>query len=345
VGIHAEIFNSVLNRRFITRAPREANLGILAILALLISIATMKTKPTKGLFILIAAIFLFSILSVFVFNIYAVWIDLLYPAVLMSLIYIFLTLFKYIKEWRKRLVLENELDIARNIQESFLPKKVPSLEGVELAAHMATARQVGGDLYDLLELGPGRLGIMIGDVSGKGIPASLFMAMVSREFKFLATPQARPEEVLFALNNRLARESTSNLFVTVFYLIFDTAAGTVDYSNGGHMPVMYLGRSAKKAAFLDVSEGAPLGLMEGPYSGGRLDFGEDDILVLYTDGVTEAMNSRGEMYGRERLSAVVEMHREMTAAGLLKMIEKDVRRFEPRSSQHDDITLIVIKIS
>ncbi|MBI5143443.1 MAG: CHASE2 domain-containing protein [Candidatus Omnitrophica bacterium] len=343
VGIHAEVFNSILNRRFITRVSRELNLAVLLVLSLLISLSTLKTKPIKGLSILAAAIILFAVIGMVTFNSSGIWIDLFVPVAVMVLLYLFLTLYKYVTEWRKRLVLENELEIAKKIQESFLPKRLPSTEGIDMAVAMFTARQVGGDLYDFVEFSPDRLGVMIGDVSGKGIPASLFMAMVTREFKFFSTPQAGPQEVLHNLNSLLVKESSSNLFVTVFYLIFDMKAMSVTYSNGGHLPVLYLSEDGAKAEFLDVAEGTPLGLMEGQYGEMTTNFKKGDTFVLYTDGITEAMNPNHEMYGRERLASVVESHRGISSKALLQAIEKDVRRFEPKARQHDDMTSIVIK--
>lgn len=343
VGIHAEVFNSIYERCFIGRASREANLGILAILSLLISLVTFITKPIKGLLALAAAAFIYITASIFAFNVFGIWIDIFYPMLAMAFIYISITLYKYITEWKKRLVLENELDIARRIQESFLPKKIPAIGGMEIAVSMLTARKVGGDLYDFVESGPDGLGVMIGDVSGKGIPASLFMAMVMGKFRTFATIQGlKPEEVLLNLNSKLLQESSSNLFVTMFYVFFDMKKKVLKFANGGHLPLIQLSEGGK-VEFLDVAEGAPLGLMENGYSGGERYFREGDIFVLYTDGITEAMNPRSEMYGKERLASVIEANRYLSSRNLLNAIERDVRKFEPRARQHDDMTLMVIK--
>jgi sigma-B regulation protein RsbU (phosphoserine phosphatase) len=240
--------------------------------------------------------------------------------------------------------MENELGIAKKIQESFLPKSAPAVGGVEVSACMFTARQVGGDLYDFTVFDENRFGIMAGDVSGKGVPAALFMAMVVGSFRTFALPDAKPEEVLERLNAKLCKDSATNLFVTVFYSIFDMKAKTFTYGNGGHLPVLYLPK-AGATQFLDVKEGAPLGLMEGIYSGGEIKFDNGDTFIFYTDGVTEAMNQKSDMYGKERLQAVAEKSRALSAEKLAAAIEKDVRRFEPKSQQHDDITIIVVKIA
>ncbi|MBI5123994.1 MAG: CHASE2 domain-containing protein, partial [Candidatus Omnitrophica bacterium] len=200
-GIHAEILNSMLSRKFITRAPREWNLAILIALAILATLAILKTKPVKGLFILAAISFLFVLFGIILFDIAGIWIDLFYPVILLFVLYMALTLYRYISEWKHRILLEKELGIARSIQESFLPKRIPEIEGLDAAAAIFTARQVGGDLYDFFDFGDKRFGVMIGDVSGKGIPASLFMAMVTGAFKTFAHAEDNtPRGVLKRLN-------------------------------------------------------------------------------------------------------------------------------------------------
>jgi CHASE2 domain-containing sensor protein len=343
-SIHAEMLNSMINNRFIARASKETNLLILIILSAIIAIATLRSKPVTGLISLILSAVIFSVLSVLLFNATGLWIDMFYPVIVMALLYLLLTLYKYIAEWKKRLILENELGIAKKIQEGFLPRSLPEIRGLEMDAAMFTARQVGGDLYDFRIFSGDKIGVMIGDVSGKGVPASLFMAMVTSEFKFFAKPDCAPQDVLSTLNSELVRESSSNLFVTMFYIIFDMKRNKAKYSNGGHLPAIHLNHESK-TGLLDTSEGTPLGLIDSQYNGKEIAFKKDDILVLYTDGVTEAMNNAGQMYGQDRLTSVIKSGRDLKAKELLKTIEKDIRNFEPESKQHDDITLIVIKIT
>ena len=343
VGIHAEVFNSIINKSFIRRVSRYVNLLILALLGGIVSLVTLKTRPIKGLIGLAVCIFFFAAVAVLIFNIFGLWIDLVYPVFAMIVVNLAITLYKYITEWKKRLLFENELDIAKRIQESFLPKSLPEAHGLVLAPAMFAAKQVGGDLYDFVELPDGRLGVMIGDVSGKGVPASLFMAMTTGAFRFFATEDLPPHEVLKKLNVKLTRESSTNLFVTMFYAIFDNVKKEVMYGNGGHLPVLHM-PVGKKGVFLDVEDGAPLGLMEGEYLGNRTNYSPGDIFVFYTDGITEAMNSRRDMYGKERLIEVVYKNRSLDPKELLAAIEKDVRRFEPKSTQHDDMTIITVKI-
>lgn len=342
-GMHAEVFNSLLSGRFISRATKGINLLILIILSIVIAIVTLKTKPIKGLLVLMLTELFFWALAVLIFNIWGLWIDLFYPAMILPALYMSLTLYKYISEWKKRLLLESELGIAKKIQESFLPKTVPAAEGMDIEVAMSTARQVGGDLYDFRDFGDGTLGVMIGDVSGKGVPASLFMAMVVSEFKFFASSEVPPEAVLSGLNAKLVKESSSGLFVTIFYLIFDMKKKKLRFSNGAHLPVIYLNHLGE-VELLDVPDGTPLGLVESSYSGREVSFNKGDTFVLYTDGVTEAMNARGECYEEKRLVEAVRSFKDRTSKEMLGAIEKEIRAFEPKAKQHDDITLIIIKI-
>lgn len=342
-GTHAEIFNSLLSGRFISRAERGVNIAVLILLLIIAGAATLSTRPIKGLLALIIVEILLWISAVFAFNVSGMWIDLFYPTVVLILIYMSLTLYKYIVEWKKRLLLENELGIAKKIQESFLPKSLPEIEGMDIEAVMHTARQVGGDLYDFRLFKDGKLGVMIGDVSGKGVPASLFMAMVTSEFKAFASSGAMPETVLAGLNSKLAAESSSNLFVTAFYMIFDMKKRIVKFSNGGHLPVIRLA-GAGQTELLDVSDGTPLGLIDSNYTANEAQFNKGDTFIMYTDGVTEAMNHRRELYGQERLIRAAKASKNFPAKGIVEAIIRDVRRFEPKSIQHDDITIITIKI-
>jgi len=344
VGIHAEVFNSIINNRFISRSSRSINLLILLVLCLPIVIMAVRARPAIALIFLGLTILIFVAVSILLFNLMGIWIDLFFPILAAVVLYFIMTFHKYFTEWRKRLILENELGIAKKIQESFLPRRLPSTDGLEVAVSMFTARQVGGDLYDFIEFGKDKVGIVIGDVSGKGVPASLFMAMVSAEFKFFAMEDAAPDGVLMNLNKRLVQESASNLFVTVFYMVFDIKNRySLQYSNGGHLPVIHISRSGE-TKLLDTEEGAPLGLMESSYLRKEVKISAGDIFILYTDGVTEAMNARSEMYGVDRLLKVAMANKSRSPRELLDAIEKDVRRFEPKNKQHDDITIMVIKI-
>jgi len=183
VGVHASLFNSILANKFINRAGRSFNIAILIFLGLGTYLISKRTRTIIGIFLLLIFISLYVGAAFLVFMLYGFWVDVFYPVTCMFFLYLGLTFTKYITESYKRELLEKELSIAKRIQESFLPKEKPKIPGIELSAKMRTARQVGGDLYDFIKIGDNMLGIMIGDVAGKGVPAALYMAKVVSEFK------------------------------------------------------------------------------------------------------------------------------------------------------------------
>ena len=344
LAMHADLVNSVLSRRFIARAPKGVNLFIVLVLGALICAGVLRYKPVKG-FLICAGLLLFhAALSILLFRAFGLWIDMFYPLSAGLAVYLICALVRSITEWKKKFLLDNELQIARQIQESFLPSSLPAMPGLDVAALMRTARHVGGDLYDFYEFAPDRLGVMIGDVSGKGMPASLFMTTVSDSFRYFALPDVHPQETLHRLNVKLTNGPSTRLFVTAFYAIFDMDKKVMSYANGGHPPVLYLPKDSPVQS-LDVKDGYPLGLLEGGYSGGQVKFSSGDIFVFFTDGITEARNSRAQMYGQHRFAAIVEKNRHGRAQDLLCAIEEDVRKFEPAHKQSDDITSIVLKVA
>ncbi|MBF0122876.1 MAG: CHASE2 domain-containing protein [Candidatus Omnitrophica bacterium] len=343
IGIHADIFNSILHKNFITRASRGINLCILVVLSLLIFAASLKMAPLQAFALLVEIEVVFVIVSVVLFNRLGIWIDVFYPLLVTAFLYLVCTLYKSILHFKDRIALESELKIAKQIQESFVPKTLPVVAGFDMAATMITAREVGGDLYDVIKFDEARMGVMIGDVMGKGIPASLFMAMATTSFRFFAKPQIAPQQTLWDLNEKIIRETASNRFVTIYYSIFDFKDRIMLYANGGHLPVIHLAKG-KKAVTLDVDEGLPLGMMKGAYSGRQIQFDQGDIFIYYTDGIIEAMNAKREMYGVERLIAFLEMNRDLGAQALREAVVNDVMRFLGKNKQQDDVTLIVIKL-
>ncbi len=342
VGIHAEVLNAMLNKSFIVRVPRGINLALLFILIGLTAAVAWRARPIKALLSVMSLTLIFILLGILFFNFWGWWIDLFYPAVTVFIVYLFCAAGKSVLEWKKRLVLENELKIARQIQESFLPKILLQTPHLDIAAKMLTAREVGGDLYDCFTFDDGQVGVMIGDVTGKGVPASLFMAMVVASFRFYAAADVSPEETLRQLNEKLIKEVSSGLFATLFYAVFDTHKNMARYASAGHLPVLYLPKDGR-ARFLDVEDGLPVGMMKSKYSAGQLAFGAGDTFVFYTDGITEAKNFQEEMYGSHRLQELMERHGQKSVDALIRIIEDDVRRFEPSQRQHDDITYVVAR--
>jgi len=207
---------------------------------------------------------------------------------------------------------------------------------------MLTARHVGGDLYDFLEYNNGMLGVMIGDVSGKGVPAALFMAKVVSELRVFSKEKRTTAEILKDLNVQLVNTSKANLFVTMAYLLVDAANKHLTFSSGGHLPTILV-RGGNAETFL-AKEGMALGLFESEYSEEKIEFLKGDLFLLYTDGVTEAINAKGEEFGMERLLELAKKYSSLSCKEILSKIQKDIKNFAGRMPQHDDITIIAMKV-
>ncbi len=344
VGMHASMVNSLITGKFITRVSRALNLVILLFLVVAVSVFALKARKSKSIIYTLMTLLIFIGTAFAVFAVFGLWIDIFYPVILTSVLYLWLTFVRYIAELRKRELLEKELDIAKNIQRSFLPKEYPALQGMEMYANMLTARQVGGDLYSFVEFGPKTLGIMIGDVSGKGVPAALYMAKAVSEFKTYALGSLSPAVTMTALNNRLSSDSGANLFVTVAYVIADTESGMVKFSMGGHLPIILRRAATNEVELLDRPDGMPLGLMECEFSDGETRLAKGDMLVFYTDGVTEAMNASHEMFEQAKLADIIKKHPEAGPKETVENILNAVSKFEGKGRQHDDITVIAFRI-
>lgn len=343
VGVHASLVNSVINRKFISRPGRVMNMIILALLLTAAYFITIRAKKLYSILALVILLSVFSLFAIVIFIFKGVWIDMFYPIIALTVAYLGLTFKRYIQEMHKRELIENELSIAKNIQESFLPKDKPQIEGIEIEAKMAAARQVGGDLYDFVTLSDHKAGVMIGDVSGKGVPAALYMAKVVSEFKMFAKAKT-PSLCLSGLNKKLADEAGTNLFVTVSYLVFDLDKMELQYSSGGHLPVIHLKKKSDEARLLESKEGMPLGLMECDFGDDTVKVEKGDTFILYTDGVTEATAKNNEMFGIDRLVKLAKKNKSKAPLDILNTIHAEVNKFEGKNRQHDDITAVVMRI-
>lgn len=235
-----------------------------------------------------------------------------------------------------------ELRIASDIQRSFLPEKVPPVRGFDLAATSISAMEVGGDFYDFIP-GNERMGMVIADVSGKSIPAALFMALSRTIVRANATHHEKGTEVLQDANDMISADSRSGMFVTLFYGVLDEQTKSLVYANAGHPPPLLMRKGEDRFRALEVT-GIALGVVEGmKYEERQIDLLPGDILVLYTDGVNEAINDREEQYGLARLCRTVRGSRDLSAQGILDAILKDIALFAGDQAQFDDITMIVLK--
>jgi steroid delta-isomerase-like uncharacterized protein len=251
--------------------------------------------------------------------------------------------------WRLRVAqaqererIEQELRVARQIQRSLLPEATPELYGWQLAAYYKPAREVGGDFYDFLELEDGRLGLVVGDATGKGMPAALVMATTRGMLRAVARGLDSPGEVLARVNDALCPDIPSEMFVTCFYAILDPKSGTLSYANAGHdLPYLWHSGDAKELR----ARGMPLGLMpEMSYDEREAVLREGDCVLFYSDGLVEAHDPHYEMFGFPRLGALIAEHGNQRS--LVDSLLKELYSFVgERWEQEDDITLLTLERS
>jgi serine phosphatase RsbU (regulator of sigma subunit) len=248
------------------------------------------------------------------------------------------------QEISERARIEQELRVARRIQQASLPEEVPTLDRWEISPLYRPAREVGGDLYDFHLLSEGRLGVVIGDATGKGVPAALVMSTSCGMLQLAAQEldSSSPGEVLSRVNETLFARIPSNMFVTCFYAVLEPESATLRYANAGHdLPYLWHGGAAEELR----ARGMPLGLMPGMhYEEKEIVLQEGDSALLYTDGLVEAHDPQREMFGFPRLQALIAEHAEETSLG--EYLLKELYSFVGEGwEQEDDITLLTLRRS
>jgi serine phosphatase RsbU (regulator of sigma subunit) len=245
------------------------------------------------------------------------------------------------QEAQERQRIEQELHVARLIQQTLLPKSLPEFEGHQIAAYYQPAREVGGDFYDFLSLEDGRLGLIVGDVSGKGVPAAIVMAITRTMLQAAyRMGSAAPGEILEQVNNILYKDIPPNMFVTCLGALLDRRSGRLQYANAGH-DLPYL-RHAEGVSELRAT-GMPLGLMPGmSYEQKEITLKPGDSVLLYSDGLVEAHGPQRQMFGFPRMQEFVGAH--PGGATLIDSLLAELERFTGEEwEQEDDITLLTLQ--
>jgi serine phosphatase RsbU (regulator of sigma subunit)/predicted ester cyclase len=247
------------------------------------------------------------------------------------------------QEMRERERLEQELRVARRIQHASLPEEVPTLEGWQINPYYRPAREVGGDFYDFHLLSDGRLAVVVGDATGKGVPAALVMSTTSGMLRLAAQSSSSPGEMLQRVNEALFPYIPTNMFVTCFYAILDPKSGYLVYANAGHdLPYVRRGSEAEELR----ARGMPLGLMTGMrYEEGEASLREEHGVLFYSDGLVEAHDPKGEMFGFPRLRALVSEHGEEERSLEETLLEELYSFVGEGWEQEDDITLLTLRRS
>ena len=245
-------------------------------------------------------------------------------------------------EWSS---LQHELEVARKIQQDIVPCKFPAFPDrgdIDVYGQMIPARQVGGDFFDFFLLDDNRLGFVIGDVSGKGVPAAIFMAVSRGLLKAVASRGLSPGKCLDEVNRMLCSDNEEGMFVTVFYAVLNTETGTLAFSSAGHH-APYLLRPPAQCGELEIDTGLVLGVLKSTqYQTQSTRLVGGDRLFLFTDGVTEAMNAQEDFYGDERLAGTLAGLQELALDELVDGVVHSVRAFSHGTTQSDDITAMVV---
>jgi len=250
------------------------------------------------------------------------------------------------KEHDQLVAIQYDLTVARNIQQAILPKifpPFPDRKEFDIYASMTAAKEVGGDFFDFFPIDTDRIGFVIGDVSGKGIPAAIFMAVSRTLLKATAVKGLPAGDCLSYVNDLLCPESVESMFVTIFYGILDTKTGEVEYANGGHNPPYII---CKDGGITEIPHtgGIALGVLDDiKFSAKTLKLNPGDSIFLFTDGVTEAFSREEELYSEERLEGLLKDMNTLKVKEICQAIIKDVHEYSTGVQQSDDITVLSIK--
>lgn len=245
--------------------------------------------------------------------------------------------------------LQKEIQVAQEIQHMLLPVSFPEVQGYDLSTYYESAKEVGGDLFDFIKVDDDTIGIVVADVSGKGVPGSLVMTMIRTALRLEARGNKNPADVLARVNEFVVDDMKKGMFVTMFYIVLDSRNREIHYASAGHNPMILHRVSTKQTYYLNP-RGFPVGislpdrkLFGQSIQTDSIKLQEDDILIAYTDGITEAMNHERDLYSEERFLETIRRHAHLDAKAFVENMRNDLNEFTQGAPQSDDITLVAIK--
>ncbi|VAX28729.1 Transcriptional regulator, Fis family [hydrothermal vent metagenome] len=239
--------------------------------------------------------------------------------------------------------IESELKFAKLVQEGFLPLTPPAIPNYDFAAEMTPAKFVGGDFYDFIPLKNNRLGIVVGDVSGKGVSAALYMARLLSDFRYISQNDPTPEKLLQQVNDIACERSLRGMFATAIFLLLDRTTNKLTISSAGHHPAL-LQSPGKDIESVGLSSGIPLGILPGQsYSSEEIQLQTGNQVLLYTDGATEPFNENKESFGLERMIQVMQQSSQ-SPRKLIIEIKQSIENFTRKATLHDDLTLLTFRV-
>ncbi len=242
--------------------------------------------------------------------------------------------------------IERDLDLARKIQQGLLPQCLPNIGGLDICGEMIPAMQVGGDYYDLIQISDSKLFVVVGDVSGKGLSASLYMTKLQTMIKLHCSDDKSPKEILIDINKRIYTEMDKSWFVTITLALFDLEKGTLTFCRAGHMPVLQATNGTIQSF---RTQGLGVGLERGivfekSLIEEEIKLSPGQIYAFFTDGVTEAMNEKNELFGDENLNSILKNKTRARSAEIVNEIWSSVNSFRGKAEVNDDMTMVVVKV-
>ncbi|HRU40009.1 MAG TPA: SpoIIE family protein phosphatase, partial [Candidatus Goldiibacteriota bacterium] len=245
--------------------------------------------------------------------------------------------------------IQKEIAVAKEIQHTLLPKEMPETEGFDIASLYRSAKEVGGDYYDIMKVGQNLIGVVVADVSGKGVPGSLVMTITRTVMRLTAIQNKSAKSVLTKVNNFVKEDMKKGMFVTAFYLVLDSVTREINFASAGHDPLI-LYRAKEDKCYYVKPKGFPLGislpeedLFRKVMVEERLKLQKDDLLCVYTDGIIEAMNGKREIFGEKRFMECIRKYGKLSSAEFIEKLDAEIKEFTQGYPQNDDITIVVIK--
>lgn len=344
ISIHASMLHTLLTQKYITTLPWAIELGILVFLAFFV-VAVMRVFPPSYAMMSVfgfTALYFLTNLGLFIGKGWVLpWNLALISVAGTTILMLF---FEYVDVRFRGELLGRELETAARIQSSFLPKEPPTSEHFEVAFYSKFAKQVGGDFFDWMLPEKEKLGVCIGDVSGKGVPAALYLARFLSDFRREVQPFLDPGTLCTRLNQLLCKEKISGMFLTLSLLSFDSERQVLNFCSAGHEPFIYHDGHSGKTKLITESSGGPLGLFpESRYENFQIPFRRGDMAILFTDGLKEARNRKREEYGYHHALTLVKDFSGHKISGLIHDIQEDVTAFTKQTPLFDDQTIVGIR--
>jgi CHASE2 domain-containing sensor protein len=342
VGLQASVFNSIIQNKFIRDTDVFTNFAINFLVFILSVLICLKLSTWKAFIGSIIFGLLYFLISTLIFIFFGIWIELFFPILITVISYICISSYRFFDEAKKRRLLEKELEVARTIQKSFLPQDIKGFSSLRISSFLQPAKFVAGDLYDIQIMDEIRLGVLIGDVSGKGVPAALIMAQTLSLFRVFIQQYSNCSQVLTRLNQELYGKF-ANRFVTCIFMIIDTREKRVAVCSAGQGPLFLYQKSSHALLEVGFSEGFPLGIVkEAEYKQVEFNIDRGDKIIVFTDGVSEIRNREGKEFGIENIKSIILENADCSADKLSQIIRERLSKFSYHLTQDDDITLVIL---